>query len=106
MNMLRRRYDLCSRPSLRFGQQFPRPTYDCRPGCCGESHIRPGHLDVKNAFFLPHSRRATVEPRTQMGMVCLDNIQALLMGGTFLPSRMCRYRFRMGGSTNNERSYA
>jgi lactate dehydrogenase-like 2-hydroxyacid dehydrogenase len=38
----------------------------------------PGYLGLKNAFLLPHIGSATVETRTVMGMLALDNIDAVL----------------------------
>jgi lactate dehydrogenase-like 2-hydroxyacid dehydrogenase len=46
----------------------------------GEPKLNPGYLEIKNAFLLPHIGSATVETRTDMGMVCLDNINAVLQG--------------------------
>jgi len=46
----------------------------------GEPHVNPGYLDLKNVFLLPHFGSATVETRTHMGMLCLDNIDAFLNG--------------------------
>jgi lactate dehydrogenase-like 2-hydroxyacid dehydrogenase len=46
----------------------------------GEPKLHPGYLELKNAFLLPHMGSATVETRTSMGMVCLDNIEAVLQG--------------------------
>jgi len=46
----------------------------------GEPKIHPGYLDLKNTFLLPHIGSATVESRTNMGMVALDNIDAVLNG--------------------------
>jgi lactate dehydrogenase-like 2-hydroxyacid dehydrogenase len=46
----------------------------------GEPAVNPGYLTLKNAFLLPHLGSATVETRTSMGMLCLDNIEAVLHG--------------------------
>jgi len=46
----------------------------------GEPNVNPGYLALKNTFLLPHFGSATIETRTQMGMLCLDNIQAVLSG--------------------------
>jgi len=46
----------------------------------GEPNVNPGYLALKNTFLLPHFGSATVETRTQMGMLCLDNIEAVLNG--------------------------
>ena len=46
----------------------------------GEPKLHPGYLDLKNAFLLPHIGSATVETRTAMGMLALDNIDAVLAG--------------------------
>jgi lactate dehydrogenase-like 2-hydroxyacid dehydrogenase len=46
----------------------------------GEPNIHPGYLDLKNVFLLPHIGSATVETRTRMGMLALDNIDAVLHG--------------------------
>jgi lactate dehydrogenase-like 2-hydroxyacid dehydrogenase len=44
----------------------------------GEPDINPGYLDLPNAFLLPHIGSATIETRTAMGMLALDNIDAVL----------------------------
>ena len=45
-----------------------------------EPAINPDYLDLDNVFLLPHMGSATVETRTKMGMICLDNIWAILLG--------------------------
>jgi lactate dehydrogenase-like 2-hydroxyacid dehydrogenase len=44
----------------------------------GEPKLHPGYLPLKNTFLLPHMGSATVETRLAMGMVVLDNIDAVL----------------------------
>jgi lactate dehydrogenase-like 2-hydroxyacid dehydrogenase len=46
----------------------------------GEPSIHPEYFGLANAFLLPHVGSATVETRTAMGMLALDNIQAVLNG--------------------------
>jgi lactate dehydrogenase-like 2-hydroxyacid dehydrogenase len=46
----------------------------------GEPKLHPGYLELKNTFLLPHIGSATVETRTAMGMLALDNIDAVLAG--------------------------
>jgi lactate dehydrogenase-like 2-hydroxyacid dehydrogenase len=46
----------------------------------GEPKINPGYSELKNTFLLPHIGSATIESRTNMGMVALDNINAVLNG--------------------------
>jgi lactate dehydrogenase-like 2-hydroxyacid dehydrogenase len=46
----------------------------------GEPNVNPSYLALKNTFLLPHFGSATVETRTHMGMLCLDNIEAVLAG--------------------------
>jgi lactate dehydrogenase-like 2-hydroxyacid dehydrogenase len=46
----------------------------------GEPNLNPGYLNLQNAYLLPHIGSATVETRTAMGMLALDNIQAVLDG--------------------------
>jgi lactate dehydrogenase-like 2-hydroxyacid dehydrogenase len=46
----------------------------------GEPKLNPGYVGLKNTFLLPHIGSATVETRTLMGMVALDNIDAVLTG--------------------------
>lgn len=46
----------------------------------GEPKLNPGYLELKNVFLLPHIGTATIESRTKMGMVALDNIDAVLNG--------------------------
>ena len=45
-----------------------------------EPTVNPDYLTLNNVFLLPHLGSATIETRTQMGMICLDNISALLLG--------------------------
>lgn len=46
----------------------------------GEPKVNPGYIGLKNTFLLPHIGSATIESRTNMGMVALDNIDAVLNG--------------------------
>jgi lactate dehydrogenase-like 2-hydroxyacid dehydrogenase len=46
----------------------------------GEPKLHPGYLVLKNTFLLPHIGSATIETRTAMGMLALDNIDAVLAG--------------------------
>jgi lactate dehydrogenase-like 2-hydroxyacid dehydrogenase len=46
----------------------------------GEPKLNPGYLSLKNTFLMPHIGAATVETRTAMGMLALDNIDAVLTG--------------------------
>ena len=46
----------------------------------GEPKVNPGYSGLRNTFLLPHIGSATVESRTLMGMVTLDNIDAVLTG--------------------------
>ena len=46
----------------------------------GEPKIHPGYAVLKNTFLLPHTGSATVETRLAMGMLALDNIDAVLAG--------------------------
>jgi lactate dehydrogenase-like 2-hydroxyacid dehydrogenase len=46
----------------------------------GEPKPNPGYAALKNIFLLPHIGTATVESRTLMEMVALDNIAAVLAG--------------------------
>ncbi len=46
----------------------------------GEPNLNTGYLELQNTFLLPHLGSATIETRTKMGMICLDNIQAVLEG--------------------------
>jgi lactate dehydrogenase-like 2-hydroxyacid dehydrogenase len=52
----------------------------------GEPKLNPGYIGLKNTFLLPHIGSATIESRTNMGMVALDNIDAVLNGRS-APSR-------------------
>ncbi len=42
----------------------------------GEPHIHPAYRTLPNTFLLPHLGSATVETRTRMGMIALDNLDA------------------------------
>ena len=46
----------------------------------GEPNLHSGYIALKNTFLLPHMGSATVETRLAMGMVVLDNIDAVLQG--------------------------
>ena len=46
----------------------------------GEPNLDPGYLALPNAFLLPHIGSGTVETRSAMGMLALDNIDAVLAG--------------------------
>ncbi len=46
----------------------------------GEPKLHPGYLALKNTFLLPHIGSATVETRLAMGMLAMDNIDAVLDG--------------------------
>ncbi len=46
----------------------------------GEPKINPQYVSLKNTFLLPHIGSATIETRTAMGMLALDNIDAVLNG--------------------------
>ncbi len=45
-----------------------------------EPAVNPNYLALNNVFLLPHLGTATIETRTRMGMICLDNISAVLLG--------------------------
>jgi lactate dehydrogenase-like 2-hydroxyacid dehydrogenase len=46
----------------------------------GEPKLHPEYVLLKNTFLLPHIGSATIETRTAMGMLALDNVEALLNG--------------------------
>ena len=46
----------------------------------GEPDIHPGYIGLNNTFLLPHIGSATIETRVAMGMLALDNIDAVLAG--------------------------
>jgi lactate dehydrogenase-like 2-hydroxyacid dehydrogenase len=46
----------------------------------GEPKLHPGYLSANNTFLLPHIGAATIETRTAMGMLALDNVEAVLRG--------------------------
>src|ERR1700683_4649250 len=46
----------------------------------GEPKLNPGYISLKNTFLLPHMGSATIETRTAMGMLVLDNVDAVLNG--------------------------
>jgi lactate dehydrogenase-like 2-hydroxyacid dehydrogenase len=46
----------------------------------GEPKINPQYVSLKNTFLLPHIGSATIETRRAMGMLALDNIEAVLNG--------------------------
>jgi len=46
----------------------------------GEPKLNPAYISLKNTFLLPHIGSATIETRTAMGMLALDNVDAVLDG--------------------------
>jgi lactate dehydrogenase-like 2-hydroxyacid dehydrogenase len=48
----------------------------------GEPQLHPEYIALKNTFLLPHIGSATIETRTTMGMLALDNVDAVLSGGS------------------------
>src|SRR5580658_7774940 len=46
----------------------------------GEPNINPEYVGLANTFLLPHIGSATLETNTAMGMLALDNIDAVLAG--------------------------
>ena len=46
----------------------------------GEPKLHPEYVSLKNTFLLPHIGSATIETRTAMGMLALDNVEAILNG--------------------------
>jgi lactate dehydrogenase-like 2-hydroxyacid dehydrogenase len=56
----------------------------------GEPKLHPEYVSLKNTFLLPHMGSATIETRTAMGMLALDNVDAVLNGRaapTLVPNR-------------------
>jgi len=56
----------------------------------GEPKLNPEYISLKNTFLLPHIGSATIETRTAMGMLALDNVEAVLNGRpapTLVPNR-------------------
>ncbi len=48
----------------------------------GEPDLRAEYRDLPNVFALPHLGSATLETRTAMGMLALDNLEAFFAGRT------------------------
>ena len=46
----------------------------------GEPEINPAYRSLPNVFLLPHIGSATIETRTQMGFLLLDNLDAVFAG--------------------------
>jgi lactate dehydrogenase-like 2-hydroxyacid dehydrogenase len=46
----------------------------------GEPKLNPQYVSLQNTFLLPHIGSATIETRTAMGMLALDNVDAVLNG--------------------------
>jgi lactate dehydrogenase-like 2-hydroxyacid dehydrogenase len=46
----------------------------------GEPKLNPAYIELKNTFLLPHIGSSTIESRSNMGKVALDNIDAVLRG--------------------------
>jgi len=55
----------------------------------GEPKLNPAYITLENTFLLPHMGSATVETRLAMGMLALDNIDAVL-GGKPAPSLVAK----------------
>src|SRR5258707_6430511 len=56
----------------------------------GEPKLHPEYVSLQNTFLLPHLGRATIKTRTAMGMLALDNVEAVLNGKpapTLVPGR-------------------
>jgi lactate dehydrogenase-like 2-hydroxyacid dehydrogenase len=56
----------------------------------GEPKLHPEYASLKNTFLLPHIGSATIETRTAMGMLVLDNVEAALHdrpAPTLVPAR-------------------
>jgi lactate dehydrogenase-like 2-hydroxyacid dehydrogenase len=56
----------------------------------GEPKLHPEYISLKNTFLLPHIGSATIETLTAMGMLALDNVDAVLHGRpapTLVPDR-------------------
>jgi lactate dehydrogenase-like 2-hydroxyacid dehydrogenase len=56
----------------------------------GEPKLNPEYVSLKNTFLLPHIGSATIETRTAMGMLALENVEAVLNGRpapTLVPGR-------------------
>ena len=56
----------------------------------GEPTLNPEYVSLKNTFLLPHIGSATIETRTAMGILALDNVEAVLNGRsapTLVPDR-------------------
>jgi lactate dehydrogenase-like 2-hydroxyacid dehydrogenase len=46
----------------------------------GETKLHPEYVSLRNTFLLPHIGSATIETLTAMGMLALDNVDAVLNG--------------------------
>jgi lactate dehydrogenase-like 2-hydroxyacid dehydrogenase len=58
----------------------------------GEPKLNPEYVSLKNTFLLPHIGSATIETRTAMGMLALDNVDAVLNGRP-APTLWCAPQF-------------
>src|SRR6266481_2024964 len=59
-----------------------------------EPKLHPEYVSLKNTFLLPHIGSATIETRTAMGMLALDNVEAVLNGlpaPTLIPDRIRKF---------------
>jgi glyoxylate reductase len=52
-----------------------------------EPSLQTGLAEVPNVVLLPHLGSATLETRVRMGLICLENIAAVL-SGTPAPNRV------------------
>ena len=46
----------------------------------GEPKLNPRYVSLQNTFLLPHIGSATIETRNAMGLLALDNVDAVLQG--------------------------
>jgi lactate dehydrogenase-like 2-hydroxyacid dehydrogenase len=68
----------------------------------GEPKLNPEYVSLKNTFLLPHIGSATIETRTAMGMLALDNVDAVLNGRaapTLVPNRSLEFSAPHSGRT-------
>jgi lactate dehydrogenase-like 2-hydroxyacid dehydrogenase len=59
-----------------------------------EPKLHPEYVSLKNTFLLPHIGSSTIETRTAMGMLALDNVEAVLNGlpvPTLTPGRIRKF---------------
>ena len=69
-----------------------------------EPALAPGLLECENAVLLPHVASATIETRTNMGLIAVRNILAVLNGVTFVTYAVDKSAAQRGAWRTSEKT--